>query len=222
MNSYFTKIPKWIKAFYPNLVWSLPNSNKEIYLTFDDGPTPEITDWVLNLLQQYNANATFFCIGKNIEKNPSIFSKIIKEGHSIGNHTYNHEKGWNTNNKEYLNSVLKTQKIIEKLSNHSSNNSEVRSQKSELLFRPPYGRIKKSQTRLLINKNFKIIMWSILSWDFDTSIHTETCLNNVIEKAKSGDVIVFHDSVKAFKNLKVVLPKVLEYFSEKGFLLKKF
>ncbi|MET2983623.1 polysaccharide deacetylase family protein [Aureibaculum conchae] len=212
MNSYFTKTPKWIRAFYPNQVWSLPAKKKEIYLTFDDGPTPEITNWVLNTLHEYNAKATFFCIGENIEKEPSTFNKIINQGHSIGNHTFNHEKGWKTVNEDYLKSVVKTKKIIEKYP--TSDNSES-------LFRPPYGKIKKSQTKLLIKNNYKIIMWSILSWDFDTTITPEICLNNVIKNAKSGDIIVFHDSVKAFKNLKVVLPKVLDYFSGKGYEFKE-
>ena len=212
MNSYFTKTPKWIRAFYPNQVWILPTKKKEIYLTFDDGPTPEITDWVLDTLQEYNAKATFFCIGENLEKEYSIFNKIINQGHAIGNHTFNHEKGWKTNTKEYLKSVLKTQEIIEKY---------LTPCKSELLFRPPYGKTKKSQTKLLIKNKYKIVMWSILSWDFDTTISPEICLNNVIKNTKSGDIIVFHDSVKAFKNLKVVLPKVLEYFNSKGYKFER-
>lgn len=212
MNSYFTKTPKWIRYLYRNQVWSLPNTKKEIYLTFDDGPTPEITDWVLGTLRQHNAKATFFCIGNNIEQNPAIFNNIIKEGHSIGNHTYNHDKGWNTNNEEYLSSVLKTEKI--------TNSLYPRANKSKL-FRPPHGRIKKSQSKLLIENNYMVIMWSILSWDFDTSINEETCLNNVIKNTKSGDIIVFHDSAKAFGKLKIVLPRVLEYYTEKGFVFKE-
>ncbi|MDY7396036.1 polysaccharide deacetylase family protein [Aureibaculum sp. 2210JD6-5] len=213
MKPYFTKTPNWIKTLYPNQVWSLPNSNKEIYLTFDDGPTPEITDWVLNTLQKYSAKATFFCIGNNIEKYPSIFENIIKADHSIGNHTYNHEKGWKTKDEEYVNSVSKTEKIIEK----TKKNSELKTLNSELLFRPPYGKMKKSQIKLLRKNNYKIIMWSVLSADFDTTINAEKCLNNVIKNAKSGDIIVFHDSIKAFEKLKMVLPKVLEYYSEKGY-----
>lgn len=215
MNSYFTKTPKWISNLYPKQIWNLPITKKEIYLTFDDGPTPEITDWVLDTLQQYDAEATFFCIGENIEKQPEIFKRIIKNGHTVGNHTFNHEKGWKSDNEVYLNSVSKTQKIIEKLS--TLNNSEPLTFSSKPLFRPPYGKIKKSQTKLLLKNNYKIIMWSVLSWDFDTTITPETCLKNVLENTKNGDIIVFHDSIKAFENLRYVLPKVLDHFSEKGF-----
>ena len=211
MNSYFTKTPNWIRYLYSNQVWSLPNTHKEIYLTFDDGPTPEITDWVLNTLEKYKAKATFFCIGKNIDKHPKIFKKVIKSGHAVGNHTNNHENGWKTNSKAYLNSVLKTEKIINTL-NPKPNNPK--------LFRPPYGKIKKSQTKALIEHNYKVIMWSVLSWDFDNAVDAELCFNNVINNTKSGDVIVFHDSVKAFKKLNVVLPKILEYYSKKGFKFK--
>lgn len=211
MNRYLIKTPNWLKSFYHNQIWDLPNKNKEIYLTFDDGPTPEITDWVLNILQQYKAKATFFCIGRNIEKNPTIFNRIIQEGHSIGNHTYNHEKGWETNNEIFINSILKTERVIE----------SIAKTKTTKLFRPPYGRIKKSQTKLLLKNDYKIIMWSVLSADFDRSVNVERCLNNVIKNTKSGDIIVFHDSEKAFDKLKEVLPKVLEYFNKKDFIFNK-
>ena len=202
MNSYFTKIPKWIRSLYPKQIWSFSNSRKEIFLTFDDGPTPEITDWVLNMLEQFDAKATFFCIGNNIEKNPTIYENIIKAGHSVGNHTYSHEKGWKTKNEDYLNSVLKTDGIMEELKLKPNNS-------------------KRSQTKLLLEKGYNIVMWSILSWDFDTSTTPNQCLNNVIKNTKQGDIIVFHDSVKAFERLQIVLPKVLEYFSEKGFVFKR-
>ncbi|MBJ2176381.1 polysaccharide deacetylase family protein [Aureibaculum sp. A20] len=212
MNSYFTKIPKWIRSVYPKQIWSFSNSKKEIFLTFDDGPTPEITDWVLNMLDQFDAKATFFCIGNNIEQNPTTYENILKAGHSVGNHTYSHEKGWKTKNEDYLNSVLKTDRIIEELKLKPNNPK---------LFRPPYGKIKRSQTKLLLEKGYKIVMWSILSWDFDTSITPKQCLNNVVKNAEQGNIIVFHDSVKAFERLQIALPKVLEYFSEKGFVFKR-
>ena len=212
MNSYFIKIPKWIRSVYPKQIWGFSNSRKEIFLTFDDGPTPEITDWVLNMLEQFDAKATFFCIGNNIQKNPTIFENIINAGHSVGNHTFSHEKGWKTKNEDYLNSALKTDRTIEEL-NLKPNNSK--------LFRPPYGKIKRSQTKLLLEKGYNIVMWSILSWDFDTSTTPNQCLNNVIKNTEQGDIIVFHDSVKAFERLQIVLPKVLEYFSEKGFVFKR-
>ena len=171
---------------------------------------PKITDWVLDTLQQYNASATFFCIGKNIEANPTIFKRIIDDGHVIGNHTYNHLNGWKTSNEEYLDSVLKTEELIQNLKPQTSN----------LLFRPPYGKIKKSQSKLLIENDYTIIMWSILSADFDMTIDANKCFDNVIKNAENGSVVVFHDSEKAFEKLQIVLPKVLEYFSKKGFSFK--
>ncbi|RPD95856.1 polysaccharide deacetylase family protein [Aureibaculum marinum] len=219
MNSYFTRIPYWIKAIFPNQIWSLPNTNKEIYLTFDDGPTPEITEWILKTLEQYNAKATFFCVGNNIKKHPTLFNNIIKNNHNVGNHTFNHEKGWKTNNNNYLNSILKTEELIRTL--FCQTLPKKNEQQLTKLFRPPYGKIKRSQTKSLIKKNYKIVMWSVLSWDFDKSINSETCLNNVIKNTQSGDIVVFHDNEKAFDKLKVVLPKTLEHFSKKGYVFKK-
>jgi len=210
MKSYLVKTPSFVPTLYRNQVWSFSSDQKNIYLTFDDGPIPKITDWVLDTLQQYNADATFFCIGKNIEENPLIFQRIIDDGHAIGNHTYNHLNGWKTLNEDYLDSVLKTEKLIEK--------HQITSHK---LFRPPYGKIKSSQTKSLQELGYKIIMWSVLSADFDIEIDEQKCLDNVIKNVKNGSVIVFHDSEKAFDKLQVVLPKVLEHFSEKGYGFKK-
>lgn len=184
---------------------------KTIYLTFDDGPTPKVTDWVLDTLSHYKAKATFFCIGKNIKNNSDIFKRIINNGHAIGNHTYEHINGWNVSNDEYLRSVIKTEEIIQK--------SEIKFQNSKL-FRPPYGKIKRSQTKRLIKNNYNIIMWSVLSADFDKNIDEIICLQNVIKNVKNGSIVVFHDSVKAFDKLQVVLPKVLEHFNEKGYSFK--
>ena len=184
---------------------------KNIYLTFDDGPTPKVTDWVLDTLSHYKAKATFFCIGKNIKNNSDIFKRIINNGHAIGNHTYEHINGWNVSNDEYLRSVIKTEEIIQK--------SEIKFQNSKL-FRPPYGKIKRSQTKRLIKNNYNIIMWSVLSADFDKNIDEIICLQNVIKNVKNGSIVVFHDSVKAFDKLQVVLPKVLEHFNEKGYSFK--
>ena len=211
MKPYFVKTPSLVPVLYQHQIWSFSSKQKNIYLTFDDGPTPKITDWVLDTLQKYNANATFFCIGKNIEVNPTLFNRIINDGHSIGNHTYDHENGWHTGKEEYLESVLRTEKIIQKLKSQSSN----------LLFRPPYGKIKKSQSKLLIDNNYTIIMWSVLSADFDKEIDENKCLNNVIQNSDNGSIIVFHDSEKAFDKLQIVLPKVLEHFSKKGYTFKK-
>jgi len=211
MNSYLVKTPSLIPILYGKQVWNFSPDNKNIYLTFDDGPTPEITDWVLATLNKYNAEATFFCIGKNIEQNPDIFKNIYQSGHAIGNHTYDHLKGWKTNSQDYLNSILKTDQIIKDLIGKNGTK----------LFRPPYGKIKRSQTKLLIKNNFKIIMWSVLSADFDRNIDENKCLINVIKNTNNGSIIVFHDSVKAYDKLQVVLPKILEYFSNKGYSFKK-
>ena len=210
MKPYLTKTPQVISTLFRNQVWSFSKEKKNIYLTFDDGPTPKITEWVLDTLKQYNAQATFFCIGKNIEQNPTVFKKIVEDGHAIGNHTYDHLNGWKSKKKDYINSVLKTEKIISGFIEHS-----------QKLFRPPYGRIRITQTNVLSKFNYKVIMWSVLSGDFDHEITSDQCLKNVINNANNGDIIVFHDSEKAYDKLQVVLPKTLEVLSEKGYSFKK-
>jgi peptidoglycan/xylan/chitin deacetylase (PgdA/CDA1 family) len=204
------KTPGFVKTLFPNFVWNIDTNKKELYLTFDDGPTPEITDWVLQTLKQFSAKATFFCIGKNIEKHPEIFRNIIDEGHTIGNHTYNHLKGWKHKTKVYYKDVLKTAKILE---NYKPDDSEP-------LFRPPYGKFKNKQRKKLLEKGYQIILWDVLSYDWDKDVTEQTCLNNVVSAAKEGSIVVFHDSVKASLNLKYVLPKVLEYYTERGFVFK--
>ncbi len=217
MKPYFVKTPSLVPVLYQHQIWSFSSKQKNIYLTFDDGPTPKITDWVLDTLQQYKASATFFCIGKNIEAHPTIFNRIIDNGHSIGNHTYDHLNGWKTSTKDYLSSILKTERLIEK--------DQITNRKSQIvnckLFRPPYGKIKSSQTKSLQKLGYKIIMWSVLSADFDMTIDAEKCLDNVIKNVKNGSIIVFHDSEKAFEKLKVVLPKVLAHFNKKGYSFKR-
>ena len=203
------KTPLVAKKMFPNYVWDIQTNTKDLYLTFDDGPTPEITNWTLDLLKQYNAKATFFCIGANIEKHPDIFQNIIKDGHSIGNHTQHHVKGWKTKTKAYIAEVLEAEKQI-----------ELQQFKSSLLFRPPYGQIKPKQGKKLMALDYKIIMWDVLSFDWQKEISEDDCLNNVISKSKEGSIIVFHDSVKASKNMMYALPKVLEYFSKAGFQFK--
>ena len=211
MKPYFAKTPKLVQKLFSNYTWCKDFNHKEIYLTFDDGPHPEITEWVLNLLKKHNAAATFFCVGDNVLKYPKVFKEIILQNHAIGNHTFDHLNGWNSSNKEYQNSVLKAEEVI--------HNSKFINHKS-YLFRPPYGKIKSSQAKLLIKEGYEIIMWDVLSADFDQMISKEKCLQNVIKNTKSGSIIVFHDSEKSFKNLEYVLPKVLEYFSKKGFAFK--
>jgi peptidoglycan/xylan/chitin deacetylase (PgdA/CDA1 family) len=223
------KTPVIAKKMFPNYIWDLPTSNKIIYLTFDDGPTPEITNWTLEVLKQFNAKATFFCIGRNIEKHPDIFQNIITDGHAIGNHTHNHIKGWKTNAKDYVeniavcDSILKKQMPNAKYQAQTSKNYNLALsnsyQKSLIttLFRPPYGQITPKQGKTLIALNYKIIMWDVLSFDWEQNVSPETCYKNVIKKATTGSIVVFHDSIKASKNMQFALPKVLNYFTDKGY-----
>ena len=212
MNNLWVKTNKIIKQLFSNYIWSIPTNEPIVYLTFDDGPTPEITEWVLFQLKEYNAKATFFCIGNNIKKYPEIFKKVIEEGHAIGNHTFNHVKGWKTSNKTYINEVESCEEVIQK--------SFLKHQPTKL-FRPPYGKIKPSQSRILRKKGYKIIMWDVLSVDFDVNITSQNCLNNVIENIENGSIIVFHDSVKAFQNLEYTLPETLDFLKNKGFVCEK-
>lgn len=212
------KTPKLVKRMFPNYIWNIQTTNKIIYLTFDDGPTPEITNWTLNLLKQYKAKATFFCIGNNIEKHPEIFKDILNDAHAIGNHTHSHIKGWKTLTKNYLIDVEKGQRAINtQISNFKFQTPKSTNSKIIKLFRPPYGQITPNQGKTLIKQGYNIVMWDVLSFDWDNNVSKEKCFNNVISKAKSGSIVVFHDSVKASKNLYYTLPKVLEYFSKKGY-----
>lgn len=204
MKAYWVKTHRIIKKLFSNYIWDIPNNENKVYLTFDDGPTPEITEWVLNQLEQYNAKATFFCIGKNIIAHPEIFNQIIEKGHGIGNHTHNHLNGWKTTTDEYIKNSMQCSEISDQFENNK-------------IFRPPYGKIKTAQAKKLRQQGYKIIMWDVLSADFDQSISKEECLNNVLSNTKSGSVIVFHDSLKAFKNLEYTLPKVLQYLTENNF-----
>lgn len=207
------KTPLVAKKMFPNYVWDIPTNDKVLYLTFDDGPTPEITNWTLNTLKEYNAKATFFCIGNNIEKHPEIFQNILNEGHAIGNHTNNHIKGWKTKAKDYIENTLEAENII----TNQIQDSEFRVQN---FFRPPYGQITPKQGNKLLELNYKIIMWDVLSFDWDKDVSKETCLKNVTSNATNGSIVVFHDSIKASKNMQYALPKVMEYYNEKGFVFK--
>ena len=192
---------------FPNYVWDIATTDKIIYLTFDDGPTPDITNWTLNLLKKHHAKATFFCIGHNIDKHPDVYNTILADQHLIGNHTYNHLKGWKTSVNDYVENVLKTETLI--------------APKTELkLFRPPYGKLKAKQAQQLQQLGYRIIMWDILSFDWDCKVTPENCLKGVITNTKPGSIIVFHDSIKASRNMMYTLPKVLDYFSKKGYQFK--
>ncbi|MFN3969548.1 polysaccharide deacetylase family protein [Flavobacterium sp.] len=210
--SLWVKTNGFIKTVFPKYVWEIPNHEKKVYLTFDDGPIPEITEWTLAQLKKHNAKATFFCIGDNIQKHPEIFKKVIDDGHSIGNHTFNHLKGWETSLEDYIEN---TKKCSETMVNCQLNTEHAQ------LFRPPYGKIKPSQAGALRKLGYKIIMWDIISMDFDQTITPEECLNNVLKNIESGSIIVFHDSLKAWKNLEYVLPKTLAFLNEKGFVCEK-
>ncbi len=224
MKSYLVKTPKLVQWLFPRRVWAFSRKEPNIYLTFDDGPIPEVTPWVLDLLKEYDAKATFFCIGENVKKHPEIFERIITEGHSIGNHTFHHLKGTETTTEKYLEDIALFEETI------TTFNDEFRATSNEQisplttrtsLFRPPYGRMTSAQAKKVAEKGYKIVMWDVLSADFDTSILEEKCLENVLNNIKPGSVVVFHDSLKAEKNLRYVLPKVLEFIKGENLLFKK-
>jgi len=196
---YLVKTPQFIQRFFSNFVWKGPSDDKVLYLTFDDGPIPEVTPWVLEQLESHNAKGTFFCVGENVKSNPSVFDSVINAGHAIGNHTYNHLSGWTSDNVQYFDNVRDCANMV-----HSN------------LFRPPYGRIKPKQAEFL-KQQYSIIMWDVLSGDFDPNISKEQCFNNVIKHTENGSIIVFHDSLKAQEKLRYVLPKILKHYSEKGY-----
>jgi len=196
---YFIKTPNLVKRIFPNQVWSIPSVDRSIYLTFDDGPTPGVTRWILNLLKKYDAKATFFLVGNNVQKYPKLTHLITEEGHGIGNHTFNHLNGWQTANGQYLKDIYKCRNLI------PSN-----------LFRPPYGKITRAQTRRL-SDYYKVVMWDVLSGDFDQTLDKDKVVENVINNTVEGSVIVFHDSVKARERMQYALPKVLEHFTNLGY-----
>lgn len=196
---YLVKTPQIIQNLFPNFTWKIPSHEKVLYLTFDDGPIPEVTPWVLQQLEAFQAKATFFCVGDNVKKHREVFHQVVDAGHSVGNHTFNHLSGWACENIPYFHNVRRCARLVE------SN-----------LFRPPYGRLKPKQSQFL-QRHYRIVMWDVLSGDFDAKISKEQCLENVIANAGKGSIVVFHDSLKAKEKLQYVLPKVLKHYSEKGF-----
>lgn len=208
---YLIKTPWVLKKLYPDCVWDIPVQDNILYLTFDDGPHPEATPFVLNELKKYNAKATFFCIGKNVVEYPEIYKQILVEGHRVGNHSYNHLNGWKIDDATYIADIMHAKKFID---------SDI--------YRPPYGRITKFQNRLLTGAGstsekqlFKIIMWNVLSADFDISVTPEKCASNVIRNTSRGSIIVFHDSQKALLKLQFALPRVLQHFTERNYKFKE-
>lgn len=203
---YLIKSNKLFKVLYPGRIWDIPSGpEKVIYLTFDDGPHPVATRFAIDTLNAFDAKATFFCLGKNIAAQPALFQELKARGHAVGNHTYEHANGWKTKTEKYLAEISKTQELTQ-----------------STLFRPPYGRMSKKQQVALSKQfpNIKIVMWDLLSGDFDTKISPEKCWHNVKKHTRSGSIIVFHDSAKALIRMQYALAQTLAYFKDKGFIFK--
>jgi peptidoglycan/xylan/chitin deacetylase (PgdA/CDA1 family) len=201
---YTVRIPSWFIRLNASMLWRITTTEKELYLTFDDGPHETATPFVLDQLKHYNAKASFFCIGKNVKSHPHIYKRILDEGHAVGNHTFNHLNGWKTKNDAYIKDVAEASAYI-----HSN------------LFRPPYGRISPfAAKQLRKNLHFNIIMWHILSGDFDKNISPQKCAENVLLFSKPGSIIVFHDSIKGWEKMSYALPRILEKFTQQGFSFK--
>ncbi|RDC63329.1 polysaccharide deacetylase family protein [Adhaeribacter pallidiroseus] len=203
------KTPALLRYLFPDYTWRKPNTEKNIYLTFDDGPIPVVTEFVLKQLADFQAKAIFFCVGENISRFPEIAQLIVRQGHYLGNHTHNHLRGWATPTETYVQNIALCQEQIDQI----QENTSVK------LFRPPYGRIKQKQF-LKIKSTYRVIMWDILTYDFDITLAPEKILQQALKKTTSGSVVVFHDSVKAFPNLQYVLPRYLHYFAEQGYSFK--
>lgn len=199
---YREKTPSWLKLIQPGYFWDMRKKSKSVFLTFDDGPVYGATDKALDLLKKYNAKATFFCLGANVKENPKLFKRIIEEGHDVGNHTYSHLKGWTTKNNKYISDIEKANKHIE-----------------SSLFRPPFGKISPLQARMLKEK-YDVIMWDIMSFDYDSKITPEECASNVINNIEFGSIITFHDSLSAEKNMLFALEETLKFCQGKFDLSK--
>jgi peptidoglycan-N-acetylglucosamine deacetylase len=199
--------PFLLKKLFRSLVWNIPTKDLILFLTFDDGPIPEVTPSVLEILKRYNAKATFFCIGENVKKHPEIFQRIINDGHTVGNHTHNHLNGWKTKTEDYIDNINKCEAEL---------NIKTKASNLKPFFRPPFGRITRSQYSS-IKKHYSIIMWDVISMDWKEHFSAEDCFQIVARKAKPGSIIVFHDSLKAVARMNPALEKILEYFSKKGF-----
>ena len=200
---YLVRTPWWLRRLYSGLVWRMPaGGEKLLYLSFDDGPHPAATPFVLDELKRYDARATFFCIGKNVQEYPQLYRRLLLDGHRVGNHTYDHLDGWRTDDKKYLENIRVAAQWID-----------------SDLFRPPYGKITRWQSSLLRDApfNYKIVMWEVLSADFDNALSPEQCARNVQRRARPGSIVVFHDSEKAFERLRIALPAVLKHFSAMGY-----
>lgn len=191
---YTVRPPFFYRVLYNEALFRVKETEQELFLTFDDGPIPGVTDWVLDELKKHNAKATFFCIGKNVKANPELFERIKAEGHSVGNHTYNHISGWKSKLEEYTEDVKQCDTTFE-----------------AKLFRPPYGRIKPKQFKA-VTQNHQVVFWDVISGDFDPETSKEKCLENVLKNTRDGSIIVLHDSLKASERMKYILPIILEKF----------
>lgn len=203
----FYKSPALLRALFPKLLWRMPVVGKTVYLTFDDGPIPEVTEFVLEQLARFKAKATFFCVGDNVRKHPDIAAMIKEAGHRIGNHTFNHLNGWQTSLETYLQNVEQCRQVLQNL---------AFAENGKLLLRPPYGKITRQQLQQL-QPEYEVVMWDVLTYDFDADLAPEACLHNSIRKTGPGSVVVFHDSLKARRNLEFALPRFLEHFSRLGY-----
>jgi peptidoglycan-N-acetylglucosamine deacetylase len=216
------RTPSILPFLFPSLIWRIKTDRKELFLTFDDGPIPGPTEFALDELRRYNAKATFFCIGDNIRKHREIFSRINSEGHAIGNHTFNHIKGWGTSTEKYLENVeLCTDEIVNRfpVSSFRSPATSNLEQVTSILFRPPYGRIRPKQVNALKEK-YQIIMWDVLTSDYSKSLSPQKCLAGSIRATRPGSIIVFHDSLKAERNMSYALPRYLDHFARQGYTFK--
>ncbi len=200
---YIPTTPKVVRSLRRKLIWRIPTDRQELFLTFDDGPTPEVTPFVLDQLREYGAKGTFFCIGAKVRKYPELYRRILEEGHAVGNHTDQHLNGKKITEKQYFRSISACSEVVE------SN-----------LFRPPYGRLTRSQSKAL-QEWFHIIMWDVLSADFDQRLSGQKCAAHVTDNVKPGSIVVFHDSEKAWDRLKVALPETLKHFQEKGYAFQE-
>ena len=207
----FTKVPNFIQRFFPNIIWKKTTDEKKIWLTFDDGPEEEVTEFILKTLKKLNIKASFFLIGKNIQAFPELTKEIIKEGHIVGNHSFSHLNGFKSKNEEYIYDIELGQKLINEKLVEMGITNKIK------IFRPPYGRILPQQIKRL-KENYKIVMWDVFSWDFKKNISPEKIYNNVIDNVVEGSILVFHNNKKSLNNLKLVLEDTLVKLKEKGFV----